>query len=219
MKKIFIAFVCAFMLCNNTSHVEAKSKKINYAKHVLNCFEAEAKKNKVSLQQQLKNMGLVHDLSYNLENTKQNKAFAKSLNKELKKRHLHLFTFDNSKPQQPDLFSDLLRKTKLAKKQKTILAKFNNIDHSRSTKHFKKKMYLKKRKKAKKKKKKGHWVYLYTIDPYSFYRNTATHEIHIIQTTSTIDHLIHTSIEGSTTHSTSYPVPYYDARYKNLMGK
>ena len=64
----------------------------------------------------------------------------------------------------------------------------------------------------------GRWVYKYTVDPYSFYQNSATGEWRTLQTTSTVNHTVNTVVNGVVTHSSSWPVPYYNPAYAHLMG-
>lgn len=60
------------------------------------------------------------------------------------------------------------------------------------------------------------FLYKYTVDPYSFFENSVTHKIRIVQTTSALDYVVHTAIEGVTTHSSSM---YYNPAYKHLLGE
>ena len=52
----------------------------------------------------------------------------------------------------------------------------------------------------------GKWVYQYTVEPYSFYKNSATGKVKMVQTTSTWNHTINNIIGGWVTKSnTNYP--------------
>lgn len=45
-------------------------------------------------------------------------------------------------------------------------------------------------------KKKGHWKYMYTAEPYAFYRNTKTKQWKMVQVTSTTQHVVNTMVGG-----------------------
>jgi hypothetical protein len=62
----------------------------------------------------------------------------------------------------------------------------------------------------------GKWVYQYTVDPYSFYRNSKTGKIRYIQTTSTVTHVI--NLVGSLGYGSSTSYLYYNPAYKHLLG-
>ena len=107
------------------------------------------------------------------------------------------------------------------KKHKQFVNYFNQELIKRKFKPYKLNQPVKhvKTKKSRRKRKKGKWIYKYTVDPYSFFENSVTHKIRIVQTTSTVDHVVHTVIEGVTTHSSPFfPSMYYNPAYKHLLG-
>lgn len=63
---------------------------------------------------------------------------------------------------------------------------------------------------------KGCWKYIYTADPYSFFKHTKTGQWRMIQTTSTLNHTTNTIIGGWANAPSA--VMYYNAAYKNLLG-
>ncbi|WP_288530528.1 hypothetical protein [uncultured Secundilactobacillus sp.] len=49
---------------------------------------------------------------------------------------------------------------------------------------------------AKKSNSKGKWVYMYTAEPYAFYRNSKTKEWKMVQVTPTVSHVVNTIVGG-----------------------
>lgn len=64
----------------------------------------------------------------------------------------------------------------------------------------------------------GCWKYLYTIEPYSYYRHTGTGKLTRLQTTSTVNHTVNTIVGGWAAHSSSWPIPTYNPAFAGLMG-
>ena len=64
----------------------------------------------------------------------------------------------------------------------------------------------------------GKWIYKYTIDPYSYYQHSGTGQWRMLQTTSTVNHTVNTVVNGVVTHSSSWPVPYYNPAFAHLLG-
>lgn len=61
-------------------------------------------------------------------------------------------------------------------------------------------------------KKTNEWKYMYTVEPYSFYKNSEG-KIRVVQTTPTTEHVVNTVFNGVFTNSSSWPIPVYDSRY------
>lgn len=64
----------------------------------------------------------------------------------------------------------------------------------------------------------GKWLYKYTIAPYSYYQHSGTGQWRMLQTTSTVKHTVNTVVNGVATHSSSWPVPYYNSEFAHLLG-
>lgn len=64
----------------------------------------------------------------------------------------------------------------------------------------------------------GKWIYKYTIDPYSYYQHSGTGQWRMLQTTSIVNHTVNTIVNGVVTHSSSWPVPYYNPAFAHLLG-
>ncbi len=95
-------------------------------------------------------------------------------------------------------------------RENTIEMNDNNIVRQYRT-HFYKKA-------AKKKKRTYKWQYLYTVEPFSFYKNRKTGQIRAKQTTSTLVHTANTVVSGVGTRRSSFPIPYYNAKFVGLLG-
>lgn len=61
-------------------------------------------------------------------------------------------------------------------------------------------------------KKSKKWKYMYTVEPYSFYKNDKG-QIRVVQTTPTTEHVANTVVNGVVTNSTSWPIPVYNGKY------
>lgn len=64
----------------------------------------------------------------------------------------------------------------------------------------------------------GKWIYKYTIDPYSYYQHSGTGQWRMLQTTSAVNHTVNTVVNGVVTHSSSWPIPYYNPAFAHLLG-
>lgn len=182
MKKIILCFlfmVCAFsssikgVFAESMSNVEPLDNESGLIEQSVMGYKALAKKDNLSLFDELEKMGIMKNGYFDVEIDDSNKSYLEALNDEIMKEHHHS-----------------------ALAQNTIRMPLRRASR----------------------KNKGKWIYQYTIDPFSFYKNSATGKWRTVQTTSTITHTAHTVVEGNVTHSTSWPVPYYNPAYKHLLG-
>lgn len=58
------------------------------------------------------------------------------------------------------------------------------------------------------------WV----ANTYSYYQHSGTGQWRMLQTTSTVKHTVNTVVNGVATHSSSWPVPYYNSEFAHLLG-
>lgn len=161
------------VFAENISEVEIVHNDSDLIEQSVMGYKELAKKDNLSLFDELEKTGIIKNGYFNIEIDNSNKSFLETLNDEIMKENHHS-----------------------ALAQNTI-----RIPLRRASR-----------------KNKGKWIYQYTIDPFSFYRNSVTGKWRTVQTTSTITHTAHTVIEGNVTHSSSWPVPYYNPAYKHLLG-
>ncbi|MGT2732824.1 hypothetical protein [Streptococcus ruminantium] len=63
----------------------------------------------------------------------------------------------------------------------------------------------------------GRWEYMYTIEPFAFFKNTKTGAITNVQVTSTVEHTVNNIVNGWVTRGPNYNFPYYNPAHRHLM--
>lgn len=63
----------------------------------------------------------------------------------------------------------------------------------------------------------GRWEYIYTIEPFAYFKNTKTGAITMVQATSSVNHTVNTMVDGWVTHGPNYNFPYYNPAHRYLL--